>query len=232
MILAGLFTAIIFGNLEVSEMRSMRELKAALNKAASVAEASRKKEEELRVEIEIAEARQNVQQFVDSVLRYTIVRNSIKAMHKEEIAIVAQVFAQNYQTLLDACDSEMKNAHSKGEKRVAEEKRIAEERAAKRKAKRDAKAKEEAAKAGDNKPANTANTAPKSNATATAKPVNTPASAGVTQQPKPANTTPANNATTAPKTVNNAGAASGTTTYNQYGRRTYDVAQHRPVTQR
>ena len=213
-------------------MRSMRELKAALNKAASAAEASRKKEEELRVEIEIAEARQNVQQFVNSMLKHSDVRNGIKEMYKEEIDVFADMVARAFQTLAASCDDELTIAHAKGEKRVAEEKRIAEERAVKRKAKREAKAKEDAAKAGENKPANTANTATKSNATATAKPVNTPASAGVTQQPKPANTTPANNATTAPKPVNNAGATSGTTTYNQYGRRTYDVAQHRPVTQR
>jgi len=213
-------------------MRSMRELKAALNKAASAAEASRKKEEELRVEIEIAEAKDNVDRFVETALKYTDVRRGFKAMHEEEIEVIAKVFAQHYQNLIDVCTADLKKAHEDGEKRVAEEKRIAEERAVKRKAKREAKAKEDAAKAGENKPANTANTDTKSNATATAKPVNAPASAGVTQQPKPANTTPANNATSAPKPVNNAGAASGTTTYNQYGRRTYDVAQHRPVTQR
>lgn len=214
-------------------MRSMRELKAALNKAASAAEASRKKEEELRVEIEIAEARQNVQQFVNSVLKYEDVRNGIKEMHKEEIEVFAGMVARTFQTLLASCDDDLRVAHEKGEKRVAEEKRIAEERAAKRKAKRDAKAKENAAKAGDSKSISTVNNAANANGVATAKPVNTSPSSSVTQQPKPANTMPVTNTTPAPKPMNNAGAALGNTAYNQYGRKTtYDVGQNRPVTQR
>lgn len=192
-------------------MKSVRDLKAALTKAQAASEAAKKKEDEIRVQIEIAEAGKNVARFVEVAMKNQKVRSGFKEMYAEEIEVLAGVFAGHYQDLLDACGNSLKTAHAEGEKRVAEEKRIAAEKAAKRKAKVAEKKAAQSAKDGANNAAKSSENNPKNSVNSSASVVGTQAQKSVNSTPEQPIKPPAkaaNNSVTQP--VNSGTSAVGT----------------------